>query len=128
MMKTPDFIHRDDGTSAVEFALVLGPFITLVMGGLGLGFVLWANTTLHFAAEDAARCGVVKTTVCTNNPADIVTYANSHYNGPNISPVFTATNSGCGAGSWTVTATATYPLNTGLVNLSVPLTATACFP
>jgi len=127
MMRPPDFISRDDGTSAAEFALVLGPFVTVILASLGLSVMLWANSTLHFAAEDAARCAVVKTSVCTDS-ASIVSYANSHYNGPNISPVFTPTNSGCGAGSWTVTATATYPLNTGLFNFSVPLSAIACFP
>ena len=126
-MRPLDFIRRDEGTSAAEFALVLGPFVTVIMAGLGLALMLWANTTLHFAAEDAARCGVVKTSICTNS-SDIVSYANSHYDGPSIAPVFTATNSGCGAGSWTVTATATYPLNTGLFNFSVPLSASACFP
>jgi Flp pilus assembly protein TadG len=123
----PEFIHRNEGASSAEFALVVLPFISLIMAGLGLGFMLWANTTLHYAAEDAARCAVVKKSVCTDANS-IVSYAQRRYRGPSIAPQFTPSQFGCGAGSWTVTASANYPLNTGLVNLTIPLSTSACFP
>ena len=56
------------------------------------------------------------------------TYAQNAYTGPGISPTFTAARGGCGPNGFQVTASATFPLNTGLINLSVPLKAHACFP
>ena len=124
-MRLLDYIHRDDGTAAVEFALVVLPFVSLIMASLSLGVLLWTNTTLHYATEDAARCASVKTdTVCTDS-ASIISYAQSRYQGPNVSPVFAYSATGCGH---TVTATASYSLNTGLINLTVPLSTSACFP
>ncbi len=121
------FIGGEDGASAVEFALVALVFVGVILGVMGLGVMFWTNTTLHYAAEDAARCAVVKTTICTS-AATTRTYAANHYMGPAISPVFTATKSGCGAGGWTVTGSANYPLNTGLFSMTIPISATSCFP
>lgn len=118
------FIRHEDGASSAEFALVVLPFISLIMAGLGLGFMLWANTTLHYAAEDAARCASVKTAVCTD-ATSTQNYALSRYKGPSISPTFTYSASGCGH---TVAGTANYPLNTGLFSLTIPLSTSACFP
>jgi len=127
----PDFTFGEAGASAAEFALVVPVFFASVMAVLDLGIVLWAFTTLQYAVDDAARCAVVKTHICTD-PTTTQNYAASHYMGPNISPVFTASGGGgsnprCGLG-WRVAATARVPLSTGLFNITVPLSATACFP
>jgi Flp pilus assembly protein TadG len=132
-MRWNRFIPGQRGAASAEFAMVVFPFLGVVLSAVGLCFMYWANTTLKYAAADAARCGAIRLTVCgdgtTGDATKITDYAQSHYNGPHISPVFTATQtSECGSNSWTVSATASYPLNTGLVDLTVPLSAHACFP
>ncbi len=118
------FRRENAGATAVEFAIILPCFLALTFGTINLCVALYANTALHFAADDAARCESVKTTIC-DSAADTQTYAVNHYNGPNISPSFTATTASCGN---QVTGTATFQLNAILTNLSIPLSATSCFP
>ena len=125
------FWREGTGASAVEFALVLPAFIALSVGTINLCIVLYANSTLHYTVDDAARCMSVRTTICTST-ATTQTYALNHYSGPGVAPSFTATSTTCGGAGGApgskVTGTATYQLNTGLMNISVPLSATACFP
>lgn len=122
-----NYLHDERGASAAEFAIVLLPFIALVLGILWLSLTLYGNSTLQNAAEAAARCASVRywqTGTC-DTKADIEAYALSIYYGPGVSPTFTYSTGGCGH---TVTATATIPVTTGLVNTSIPLSASACFP
>ncbi len=112
------------GSTAVEFAIILPCFLALTFGTINLCVALFANTALHYAVDDAARCMSVKTTIC-DSPADTQSYASSHYNGPRLSPTFTATTASCGS---QVTGTATFQANVILTSISVPLSATSCFP
>lgn len=123
-MGTSEFLRNERGASAAEFALVIIPFIAFFLGGIGISFLLYANSTLQYAAEDAARCASVKTGICSNLTAT-QNYALSRYSGPVIAPIFTASVAACGN---RVTGTAVFQLNTGLINLAVPLAASACFP
>jgi Flp pilus assembly pilin Flp len=111
------------GASAAEFALVLVPFLALIFGIIGLSLLIYANATLQYAAEDAARCASVNA-----NCGDPVTHALSVYKGPAISPVFHYTYDAASACGHIVTGSATYPLDAVVVNISVPLSASACFP
>ena len=125
-----NYVRDERGASAAEFAIVLLPFIALVLGILWLSLTIYGNSTLQNAAEAAARCGVVRywSPECSDATA-IKAYALSIYYGPGVSPNFNPIkDKGCGSGSWTVTATATIPITTGLVNTSIPLSASACFP
>jgi Flp pilus assembly protein TadG len=115
---------NERGAAAAEFALVVIPFLGLVLGIIWVSMMLYANHTLQYAAEDAARCWSIKTTICTS-AATTQTYASGRYSGPNIAPAFVATQVSCGH---KVTGTANFPLTTGLLNTTVPLSATACFP
>lgn len=131
MKSARQYCRDESGASAAEFALVLLPFLTLIFGILGLSMMFYANQNLHYAVESAARCASVEATSTTcDTAAHIQAYAAARYAGPTITPVFNYTVGGCGpaGGGHTVSATATYPLTTGLVNISVPLGATACFP
>ena len=112
------------GSTAVEFAIILPCFLALTFGTINLCVALYANTSLHYAVDDAARCMSVRTTTC-DNAADTQTYATNHYNGPSLATSFTATTTTCGN---QVTGTATFQLNAILANISVPLSATSCFP
>ena len=119
------------GTEAVEFALVSPIFILLTIGIIYLCMALWAVGSLHYAVEDGARCASVRNTVCKDQ-ATTISYTQSRYFGPSNSPNFsyTAPNPNpppvsCG---YSVTGNANYVINLGLTQVTVPISATACFP
>jgi Flp pilus assembly protein TadG len=112
------------GSSAVEFAIVLIPFVMLVVGGFYAAGLAFAASSMQFAAEAAARCAAIQTTVCT--AATTVAYANSHDLASSLgAPTFSYSTTGCGH---VVSGTLTYVLDLGLSKINVPLTSTACFP
>lgn len=111
------------GTTAVEFALIAPILIALIIGALGLCLGLFLVGSLNYAVVTGARCAAVKTTICTDANA-IIAYTQSRYLGPG-SPIFTYTASSCGN---RVTASINYALNLGLQTVTVPISATACFP
>ena len=118
--------REDRGASTVEFVMVL-PILTLLLAGSVFAcMMMYAASTLHFAVEDAARCGAVKTGICTS-ATTTQTYALSRYRGPKMNSLtFTATPaSTCG---YQVAGSGTFLLKTGLKTLSVPISASGCFP
>jgi len=113
------------GSTAVEFALVAPVFIVLVVGILYMCIGLFTVGSLHYAVEEGARCWAVKSTVCTD-AATTVAYTNSRYFGPGTSPNFVPDSTGgCGR---SVSADLNYVMNLGLTRITVPITATACYP
>ena len=118
-------IHlNQDGTTAVEFAIIAPVFILLIIGTIGLCFALFLVGSLHFAVEDGARCASVKTTICTDATSTIA-YTQSRYMGPNVSPTFTYAAAACGN---SVSASISYSMNVGFRTFVIPISATACFP
>jgi Flp pilus assembly protein TadG len=115
---------RDErGTTAVEFAIVGPVFIALIIGMLYLCLALFAVGSMHYAVEEGARCASVRTTVCSN-ATTIVSYAQSRYFGPS-SPTFTYAAAACGN---SVSGSINYVVELGLQQVTIPITATACFP
>jgi len=129
MRKIARVVMEESGASTAEFALVLIPFTGLVFGIIGLCMLLYANQTLQFATQSAARYYSVQ---CANgsNPTigQVQGYARSVYTGPAISPTFTPVSGGCVSNNHEITASATFPLNAGIVSKSVQLQAHANFP
>jgi Flp pilus assembly protein TadG len=119
-------IHlNQDGTTAVEFAIVAPVFFLMLFGTIGLCFALFLIGSLHYAVEDGARCASVKTTICTDANS-IVTYAQSRYMGPSsVTPSFSYAAAACGN---SVSATISYSMNIGFKTFVIPILATACFP
>jgi Flp pilus assembly protein TadG len=117
------FAEDRGGATAVEFALVLPGFLTLMIGGLCAGQLAFAVGSLHFAVQEGARCAAVQTTVCTS-PTTTTAYAKTRYNGPEITPTFTYSTATCGHA---VSATGSYAILLPTA-LSVPVAATACVP
>jgi Flp pilus assembly protein TadG len=111
------------GATAAEFALVLPGVALLTIGTIYLGLMMYASNCLHYAAEDAARCASVNPTVCTS-ATTTQTYARGRYKGPGT-PSFPLTTPACGK---QVAATLSYSLITGLATITVPISATACYP
>jgi hypothetical protein len=58
------------GSAAVEFALTAPVLILLMFGIIEAGRALWAQNSLQYAVERAARCGVVYYTCNLSKQAD----------------------------------------------------------
>jgi Flp pilus assembly protein TadG len=116
--------HDQQGTTAVEFAIIAPVFISLLIGTMALCLALFLVGSLHFAVEDGARCASVKTTICTDATSTIA-YTQSRYMGPNVSPTFTYAAAACGN---SVTASISYLMDVGFKTFVIPISATACFP
>jgi Flp pilus assembly protein TadG len=131
MRKLLRSIYRNqEGTTAVEFAIIAPIFIMLVLGTIGLCFALFLIGSLHFAVEDGARCAAVNATTCPDTPTTIA-YTQSRYLGPNVSPTFTHNGAAaCGPANTgnSVTGTVNYTVDIGFRKLIIPISATACFP
>jgi len=119
---------RQEGASAVEFALVLPILLMLTLGAIGATIMLYSVVSLHYAVEDAARCVSVKTLVCTSQ-ATMRTYAANRYKGPtlasltfNLTP---ATAANCGN---RVVGTGTLAFTTGIATVNLPISASSCYP
>ena len=59
---------NEDGTTAVEFAIVSPIFIALVIGIMSLCLCLFLLGSLHIAVEEGARCASVRTTDAKTRP------------------------------------------------------------
>jgi Flp pilus assembly protein TadG len=112
------------GTTAVEFAIIAPVFIAMLVGTMTLSIGLFLIGSLHFAVEDGARCASVKTTICSD-AATTVAYTQSRYFGPAVSPTFTYAAAACGN---SVSASISYSMNVGFRTFVIPISATACFP
>jgi len=130
MRKLRHYFHETSGASSAEFALVSIPFIGLVLAIIGGSMMFYANQSLQYATEAAARYYSVQTANTGSAPSatTVQTYATNAYTGPGISPSFTAARGGCGANGFQVTGSATFPLNIGLLSQSIALKSHACFP
>ena len=115
---------NEQGTAAVEFAIVGPIFLSLTVGMIYVCMLLFSMASMQYAVEEGARCASVRTTICTSN-ATTVTHTQNAYYGPLISPTFTSTTTACGH---QVHGTASFTLNTGLRTISVPMVANSCFP
>jgi Flp pilus assembly protein TadG len=123
----PTLLARQDGTAAIETAIVLPVFLGLIFGIVNGALVLWTQASLYFAAEAAARCASVNATACGSADA-VKTYALNQYHGRSTGGTnpFAYTATGCGH---TVSASYSYSLSIPFVSTySLPLSATACFP
>jgi Flp pilus assembly protein TadG len=117
------FLACTRGTTAVEFGLILPALAALVVGGLYTSLLVYSAAGLHSAVEDAARCFSVNSNVCRGASAT-VTYAKGKYFGIDT-PTFTASTPACGH---KVSGSVTIAFSAVVTDLSVPLTATSCFP
>jgi Flp pilus assembly protein TadG len=123
-MRAAGLARCERASSAVELAIILSVFVSMIFGIINLSIVLWTLGSLHYAAETAARCAAVGSSSCTN-PA---TYALNHYYGASLGGTnpFSYSATGCGH---TVTASYTYSLVVPMLGtFSLPLSAAACSP
>ncbi len=113
------------GTTAIEFALVLPAYVGLIVGGMYLCLGLFTATSLQYAVQKSARCASVNSTTCSSS-ATTVAYARSAYHGPSSpAPSFTYSTGTCG---YTVSGTVNYVFDFGLKDVTFPITISSCFP
>ena len=118
-------LRRDEsGATAIEYGLVMPLLIMGILGAMWAGMLMFSASSLDLAVQSAARCMAVDANNCGSASAT-ETYAQSQYEGPDISPAFTATADGCGH---TVTAEASFNLGILPGVPDVPLSASACYP
>lgn len=117
-------IGASGGASAVEFAIVGPVFLMLTVGLFYICLLLFCMGSMQYAVEEGARCASVKTTICTDSNST-VTYAQAAYFGPVTAPTFTYTAAPCGH---SVSSSTNFAVNLILTTLTVPLSATACYP
>ena len=120
------------GATAVEFALIATPLLLFIFGIEETARIMWTQSAINMAVEDAARDASVKSAggVCAANDSAGVTiaaFAASRAWGLNLpSGDFTATTAACGC---LVTASVPFtPIVPKLVPYNLTLTASACFP
>jgi len=123
MTRLATFWRDRRGASAVEFGLLLPVFVMLILGPISVSQLMFAVNSLHYAVEEAARCGAVNTTAC-GSLSQTEAFARSRYSGPKVAATFVATDAGCGR---RVRATGAFQLETGVKRVDVPLTAESCF-
>lgn len=130
------------GATAVEFALVIGPFLLLMFGVIEFGRLMWTRQALQQAAMAGARCAGVLNSSCASSgafsSANTVTYVQGLSSGWGITLTtsnITATNSTTCAGVSGFSQVAiSYTFQTpvavliGLPSAGYPLTVSACFP
>jgi Flp pilus assembly protein TadG len=118
----------EDGSSAVELAVIMSAFLSMLFGIVNVAMMLWTMASLHYAAESAARCAAVGSSGCTN-ASSIQTYALNQYSGPSLGTnpnPFSYSATGCGN---TVAADYNYSLVIPMIrSFPVPLSTTACSP
>jgi len=62
-----DFVAKDDGGSAVEFALVVVPLLLIVFGIVEYGRLMWTQAAIQETAMATARCMGLKQSSCATN-------------------------------------------------------------
>lgn len=125
-MPTRTRLSDESGATAVEFALTIPVFLTLLAGIIEIGLAVWTQFGLQYGAEAAVRCASVNATTC-GTADQIASYAASHALGLSLpSSVFTISTPSCGN---QVSASYVYPFYTLFFGTpTVTLTARSCFP
>jgi len=109
------------GVVVLEFVILLGPLLLLLLGIFDIGLLTLTNTRINFTVEAAAKCGAISTT-CTS-PSDTAAYGASISGLPGFDASgFSVTTASCG---FSVTATYSYA---GAVLPTITLNARACYP
>jgi Flp pilus assembly protein TadG len=111
--------------STAEFALVAPAALMMMIGGMYIAMLGFTAASLRYATEQGARCASVNSTLC-GTAANAEAYALSQFkNLSGSTATFTATSESCGQ---KIAGSISYSMKLATYQLSVPLTASACFP
>jgi Flp pilus assembly protein TadG len=73
----PGWLRNENGTAAIEFAIVAMPFLSFVLGILGMGLYFFATTSLEYGVEAASRTvrtGEVRTAGASNKAMTVAEF------------------------------------------------------
>ena len=107
----------------MEFAIVGPVFLTLMVGTIYTCMLLYSMASMHYAVEQGARCASVNSTTCGSSSA-IISYTQAAFYGT-VTPTFTYASAACGH---QVSGSTNFSYHFLWTTLTVPLSATACFP
>jgi Flp pilus assembly protein TadG len=113
------------GSAVVEFALIMPIFVLVMVGGMFLSMLGFSAAGLHYAVEAGARCYSVNTTSCIDATTTQAYALSKFTNITGNAVTFVASTPSCGK---QVVGSVNFNLKTGASNLTIPLSATACFP
>lgn len=123
--KISAFGTSERGATAAEFALVFPLFAILTLTVINMSALLFGVTDLHFASQKTARCIALKSSDGIVGANNCLTDAPTLYTGPMMSVSFSQSAAGCGN---TVTGSGSFKLLLGLKNVTVPVSASSCYP
>lgn len=132
--KGDSLLANEEGTNAVEFALVVPLLVTLLFGIFEFARAVFVQGMLDYAVEQAARCASVASATTCNSTSATASYAAGLTSPLNIpAGDFTASVQSCGnqvAASYNFAFVGTFALIGGKAVLpsSVTLTASSCYP
>jgi hypothetical protein len=116
-----DLVRDCNGAVAIEFLIMLGPLLLLLLGTFDIGLMTLTETRINFAVEAAAKCGAIAT-MCIS-PSQTAAYGSSIAGLPGLDASgFLVTTEACGM---YVTATYAYA---GVVLPAITMRAGACYP
>ena len=142
MKRLRRFWQHRSGASAVDFALVVFPFFTVVFGTIEFGRALWTRETLQAVAITGARCmGLVQTgcgTGGTYSASQTTAFVQSTATSWGItlptSGITVSNSATCAGVSGFSQVSLSYTFTTAVPKLiaplvgGLPLTASSCFP
>src|ERR1051326_3256427 len=115
--------------AAVEFGLAAPALFLFLFGIIELGYAMFLQNALNYSVAVASRCASLNGSSCTgqlSNGAYAASQAGANIDGSvfsyNANPLYPASGCGC-----EVTASYPLPLNIPFANMSVTLTANACY-
>ena len=124
-------VLREDrrANAAVEFAFAAPALFLFIFGIIEMGYALFLQNALDYSVAVASRCASLNGTSCTgqlSNGAYAASQAGANIDGSvfsyNANPLYPASGCGC-----EVTASYPLPLNIPFANISVTLSANACY-
>lgn len=141
MRRRAGSLQRDTrGVAALEFALVGGAFLTIILASIEIALLFWTQNALQSAAGETARCVAIGSSACSSPGSYAVGIVNKWMFPGVISSanVASTTSSTCNGASGTpngfqqVTITSSYftgwlpSLASQFANKTI--TASACYP
>jgi Flp pilus assembly pilin Flp len=118
------FGRSEDGSAAIEFALIAGPLFMLLFGIIEISRAYWIQGALAYAVEQAARCASIDSVAC-GTAAQIKAFAANRSGVQFDVNIFTSSNAVCGR---LVTGTYPFTFHIPYFASSLSLTARACYP
>lgn len=115
-------VRDPGGTASLEMAFVAMPLFLFIFGVINAGRALWLQSALESSVMQAARCATVNPSLC-GTANQIAAYAAAQSGAGFTSAVFSFAQASCGN-----RVSARYPLTLPVLNVSLNLSAQACYP